>query len=182
MGVPPGGGPETLPPGSRCLFDAKTVDRAVDRLAVELAVRLWDANPVVICLMKGGLPFAADLVRRFYFNLELDYFHLARYSQQQGGELRMLRTPDTPLAGRTVLLADDVLDVGHTLRCAQQWTVDAGAKETLTTVLVRKDVPGAVATADYVALEAPNEFLVGRGMDVDGAWRQLSGIHCLPAP
>ena len=170
----------SLPPGSRCLYDARTVDRAVDRVAVEMALRLWDARPIVVCLMNGGLPFTADLLRRFYFDLELDYMHLARYEGQQGGDIRYLRKPTGTLAGRTVLLVDDVLDEGQTLRAAQRLVAEAGAKETVTAVLVRKGVPG-VARADFAALEAPDEFLVGRGMDCDGAFRQLSGIYCLPA-
>ena len=168
------------PPGSRCLFDARTIDRAIDRLAVELSLRLWDARPVVVCLMTGALPFAADLLRRFYFDLELDYLHLARYEHQRGGDVRVLRALDRVLAGRTVLLVDDVLDEGHTLH-AWRSSVVADADETVTAVMVRKNVAHRVATADYAALEAPNEFLVGRGMDCDGAFRQLSGIYCLPS-
>lgn len=170
----------SLPPGSRCLYDARTVDRAVDRVAVEMAVRLWDARPVVVCLMNGGLPFTADLLRRFYFDLELDYMHLARYDGQQGGDIRLLRKPTRALAGRTVLLVDDVLDEGQTLRAAQRLVAEAGARETVTAVLVRKDVSSPAAQADFAALEAPDEFLVGRGMDCDGAFRQLSGIYCIP--
>lgn len=169
-----------LPRGSRCLFDTRTVDQAVDRVAVELALALWDARPVVVCLMNGGLPFTADLLRRFYFDLELDYIHLARYAQQRGGEVRVLRKMDRVLEGRTVLLVDDVLDEGHTLLAAQRFVAAAGARETVTTVLVRKNVPEPAAVADFAALEAPNEFLVGRGMDCDGAFRQLSGIYTLP--
>ena len=168
-----------LPPGSRCLYDARAVDGAIDRVAVELSLRLWDTRPVVVCLMNGGLPFTADLLRRFYFDLELDYIHLARYEQQRGGAVQVRRGLARALAGRTVLLVDDVLDEGETLLAAKCLVADADA--TVTTVLVRKDVPGRVAAVDYAALDAPNEFLVGRGMDCDGAFRQLSGIYCLPS-
>lgn len=167
-----------LPEGSQCLFDAAAVDKAVDRVAVELAVRLWDAHPIMVCLMTGGLPFAADLLRRFYFDVELDYMHLCRYHGTEGRELRFLRRLERSVRGRTVLLVDDVLDEGETLRAAEESV--AGAAEVLTAVLVRKEVPKALAKADYAALEAPNEFLVGRGMDCDGAHRQLSGIYSLP--
>ena len=170
----------SLPHGSRCIYDARTVDRAVDRVAVEMALRLWDARPVVVCLMNGGLPFTADLLRRFYFDLELDYMHLARYEGRQGGDIRLLHKPSRVLAGRTVLLVDDVLDEGRTLRTAQRLVAEAGAGETVTAVLVRKDVASPAAAADFAALEAPDEFLVGRGMDCDGAFRQLSGIYSLP--
>lgn len=171
-----------LPDGARCLYDAAAVDAAVDRVAVELAVRLWDARPVVVCLMNGGLAFTADLLRRFYFDLELDYMHLMRYRNMQGGEVRFLRKPERAMAGRTVLLVDDVLDEGVTLRAAQDAVAGDSPAQLLTAVLVRKELgaPGA-AEADHVALDAPNEFLVGRGMDCDGWFRQLSGIYSLPA-
>ena len=161
------------------MFDAETVDVAVDRVAVEMALRLWDARPVVVCLMNGGLPFTADLLRRFHFDLELDYMHLSRYRHTTGGEIRFVRRLERPLKGRTVLLVDDVLDEGETLAAAQREMAAAEPDELLSAVLVRKDTP-AVTEVDYAALEGPGEFLVGRGMDCDGAFRQLSGIYALP--
>ncbi len=169
-----------LPPDARCVFDAETVDAAVDRIAVEMALKLWDARPVVVCLMNGGLPFTADLLRRFHFDLELDYLHLSRYRHTTGGTIRFVRRLERPLKGRTVLLVDDVLDAGETLAAAQREIEAAAPHEVLSAVLVRKATE-AVAEVDYAALEAPNEFLVGRGMDCDGAFRQLSGIYVLPA-
>ena len=80
-----------------------------------------------------------------------------------------------------MLLVDDVLDEGQTLRAAQRLVAEAGASETVTAVLVRKAVRDPVARSDFAALDAPDEFLVGRGMDCDGAFRQLSGIYCLPS-
>ena len=168
-----------LPPDARCVFDAAAVDVAVDRVAVEMALKLWDARPVVVCLMNGGLPFTADLLRRFHFDLELDYVHLSRYEHTTGGAIRFVRRLQRPLRGRTVLLVDDVLDAGETLAAAQREVAAAEPAELLSAVLVRKATE-AVADVDYVALAGPDEFLVGRGMDCDGAFRQLSGIYALP--
>ena len=169
-----------LPPGARCLFDAAAVDEAVDRVAVDMSLRLWEARPVVVCLMNGGLPFTADLLRRFHFDLELDYMHLTRYRHTEGGEICFLHKLERPLAGRTVVLVDDVLDEGETLLAAQRAVAEAGPAELLSAVLVRKDVD-TVAEVDYAALQVPNEFLVGRGMDYEGRFRQLTGIYALPA-
>ena len=169
-----------LPSGSRCVFSPACVDAAVNRVAARLAVRLWEARPIVVCLMNGALPFTADLLRRFHFDLELDYMHLTRYQGVRGGAVRVVRDLRCSLAGRTVLLVDDVLDQGLTLRAAQDAARARGAAEVVTAVLVRKRVPNAVARADHVALHASNAFLVGRGMDCDGAFRQLSGIYSLP--
>ena len=171
----------SLPAGARCVFPAAQVDVAVDRIAVRLALRLWETRPVVVCLMNGGLPFAADLLRRFSFDLELDYMHLTRYRGRQGdGEVRFVRDLERSLTGRTVLLVDDVLDAGVTLRTAQQAVAAHDPAEVVTAVLVRKAVPHAT-TVDVAALDAPAEFLIGRGMDCDGSYRQLSGIYSLPA-
>lgn len=171
---------ERLPAGARCLHTAAEVDAAVDRVAAQLAVRLWDAHPLVVCLMNGGLPFTADLLRRFYFDLELDYMHLTRYAGVRGGAVRVVRDLQRSLAGRTVLLVDDVLEEGVTLRAAQDAAAVRGAAQVVTAVLVRKHMPNAVTQADYEALAASgDEFLVGRGMDCDGRFRQLSGIYSL---
>lgn len=169
-----------LPAGAECLYSATEVDFAIDRVAVRLALRLWETHPVIVCLMTGGLPFTADLLRRFHFDLELDYMHLTRSADgQDGGTVRVLRDLQRPLAGRTVLLVDDVLDEGATLSCAQRVVSERQAATVLTAVMVRKEVPH-VAKADFVALDAPDAFLVGRGMDCNGAFRQLSGIYRLP--
>ena len=168
-----------LPPDARCVFEAQAVDVAVDRVAVELALRLWNARPVIVCVMNGGLPFTADLLRRFHFDLELDYLHLSRYQHTSGGEIHFVRRLERPLKGRTVLLVDDVLDEGETLAAAQREVNAAAPDQLLSAVLVRKETQ-AVAEVDYAALEGPDEFLVGRGMDCDGAFRQLSGIYALP--
>jgi len=168
-----------LPPGAQCVFDTGTVDVAVDRVAVELALRLWDTRPVIVCLMNGGLPFTADLIRRFHFDLELDYMHLSRYEHTTGGKIRFTRRLERSLEGRTVLLVDDVLDEGETLAAAQREVLAGKPAALLSAVLVRKDTK-AVAEVDFAALEGPNEFLVGRGMDCDGSFRQLTGIYALP--
>ena len=169
-----------LPPGARCVFDAETVDVAVDRVAVELALKLWDARPVIVCLMNGGLPFTANLLRRFHFDLEFDYMHLSRYEHTTGGKIRFARRLERSLEGRTVLLVDDVLDEGETLAAAQREVLAGAPAVLVSAVLVRKDTQAA-AEVDFAALEGPDEFLVGRGMDCDGAFRQLSGIYALPS-
>ena len=171
---------QSLPDDAHCVYSAAEVDAAVDRLAVRMAVRLWDAHPILVCMMTGGLPFAADLLRRFYFDLELDYIHATRYRGANGGQLQFVRQLERSVGGRTVVLVDDVVDEGVTLAAVRAAIGARGAAEVLTAVLVRKTVASACAEPDYVALDAPDAFLVGRGMDCGGAFRQLSGIYALP--
>lgn len=177
---------DRLPAGAKLLFSATEVDAAIDRLAVVLALQLWERKPILVCMMNGALPFTGDLLRRFHFPLELDYIHATRYPSDAsaegtvGGEVRFERDWQRNLAGRTVLLVDDVLDGGLTLAAAQEHLAAQGPERLISVVMVRKDVPRPKATADYAALEAPDEFLVGRGMDLGGAFRQLSDIYTLP--
>ena len=171
---------QSLPEDARCLYSAAEVDAAVDRVAVRMAVRLWDAHPIVVCMMTGGLPFAADLLRRFYFDLELDYIHATRYRGADGGPLHFVRQLERSVSGRTVVLVDDVVDEGVTLAAVRTAIAARGAAEVLTAVLVHKTVANACTEPDYSALDAPDAFLVGRGMDCGGAFRQLSGIYALP--
>ena len=176
-----------LPEGAKLLFSAAEVDAAIDRLAVTLALELWETRPILVCMMNGGLPFTADLLRRFHFPLELDYLHATRYPNTagkdgtSGGEVQFERDLQRDITGRTVMLVDDVLDGGITLAAAQEHLAAKCPERLICAVMVRKDVANAKASADYVALEAPDEFLIGRGMDLGGAFRQLSGIYSLPA-
>jgi hypoxanthine phosphoribosyltransferase len=136
----------------------------------------------MLVVMNGGLPFAAELLKRFAFALEYGYLHVGRYgSATRGGELRWHVEPDCAVAGRTVLVVDDVLDQGETLAAIRRWAVDAGAAAVVTCVLVDKAVAGSrPLEADHAALVLPDRYLFGCGMDYRGYWRNLPGIYALP--
>ena len=182
--------PPDIPKEAECLYDEAEVDFAIDRLAVRMALDLQDANPILVCVMNGGLPFTAALMRRFAFPLELDYIHAVRYrggkaavdkvETPQGGELDVRVNLERNVTERVVVLADDVLDRGTTLESIAERVVRAGAARVYTAVLVNKRVPGRTFTADYVALDAPDRYLIGGGMDCGGWFRNLGGIYALP--
>ena len=172
------------------LYDASEVDFAIDRLAVRMALDLQDVRPILVCVMNGGLPFAAALMRRFAFPLELDYVHAMRYrgGAAESGTLRTPRRGDLEVrvdlardvTDRTVVLADDVLDRGTTLDEIAARVAQAGAEQVYTAVLVNKKVAGRTFRADYAALDAPDRYLIGCGMDFGGWYRNLGGIYALP--
>ena len=177
--------PRDIREWGECLYDPAAVRFAVDRLAVRLTLDLADACPVVLCVMNGGLPFTAALLQRFAFPLELDYVHATRYRQADrdgrpvADTLRLRVWPTRPLAGRTVLLADDVLDEGVTLARLEARVEEGGAARVVTAVLVDKAVAGRTYTVDYAALSAPDRYLVGCGMDYNGWYRNLRGIYAI---
>ena len=163
------------------LFDQAEVLKAIDQLAVRLTVALADENPILICVMNGGLPFTAALMQRLHFPLQLSYVHVSRYRDAtEGGELIWHARPDLELTGRHVLLLDDILDKGLTLQALRSWATEAGATAVSVAVLFDKQLEGErPAQADYAGLECPDRYLFGWGMDFQGYWRNLPDVYAL---
>jgi hypoxanthine phosphoribosyltransferase len=168
---------------SEVIYDRAAVERAVDQLAIRIALELHDRHPVLVAVMNGGIVIAADLLMRLRFPLEVDYLHVTRYGDDtRGGELDWRALPRTPLAGRTVLLVDDIFDVGTTLAAAVARIQALGALDVRTAVLARKEVSRATAhEPDFVGLGVPDRYVFGRGMDFRGHWRNLPEIRALAA-
>ena len=166
-----------------CLADAATVEAALDRMAAEITARLADANPLVYAVMNGGLIFAGRILPRLPFPLEVAYLHASRYGHAIQGTLLDWRVrPTQDLRGRTVLVLDDILDEGHTLKAIIEHLKDEGAAEVLSAVLVhklhdRKATPGM--RADFSGLDIADRFLFGCGMDYKGYWRNAPGIYAV---
>ena len=173
--------PSALLAQADCLYSADAVDAAIDRIAQELTAALADAEPVVMCVMTGGLFFSGQLLGRLDFPLHLDYVHASRYQNNTAGtELSWQAQPKLDLTGRTVLLLDDILDEGITLLAIKERCLTLGAETVLTAVLVEKSLPHAKPMqADFVGLTVPNRYVFGCGMDAYGWWRNLPAIYAL---
>jgi len=158
------------------------VSAALDRMAGAIGRALGDSCPIVLAVMTGGAVPAVRLMRRFDFLHEFDYVHATRYGgATRGGEIEWLARPRLSLRGRSVLIVDDILDEGHTLKAIQGLCRDAGVSALHTAVLTRKlherCVPGV--SADFVGLEVPDRYIFGVGMDYHEYLRQLDGIYAL---
>ncbi len=165
------------------LFTPDEVTEALERMGAAITARLATATPLVLCVMHGGLITAGRLLPLLPFPLESGYLHATRYGHETcGGHLDWKVRPTEKLAGRTVLLVDDILDEGRTLAAIIDYCNGEGAKEVLTAVLVdkrheRKAHPGM--EADFVGLVSPDRFLFGCGMDYKGYWRNTAGIYAV---
>ncbi len=115
-------------------------------------------------------------------DVEFDYLHATRYRGAiVGSGLAWLHRPSTPLEGRRVLIADDILDEGHTLKAVRNWCEDQGAADVRIAVLCVKNHDRRVEDidADYIALEVPDRYVYGYGMDYHEQGRNLPGIYAL---
>jgi hypoxanthine phosphoribosyltransferase len=166
-----------------CLVDRAAVEAAIARMAAALGARIGKLNPLVLCVMNGGLIFCGQLLTRLPFPLEVSYLHATRYGRESsGGELEWQASLQVDLAGRTVLLVDDILDEGITLKALTDECQARGARQVLTAVLVdkqhdRKVLPGY--RADFTGLEIADRFVFGYGLDYDGMWRNAAGIYAV---
>mgnify|MGYP005848416775 CR=1 FL=1 len=171
---------EQVRAAAECVHSAEVVQAAVARLAESVSGAYADRDPLVLCVMVGGLRFTSDLLGHLHFPLELDYLQVSRYRLgTRGGELDWRRYPSASLRGRSVLIVDDILDEGVTLESVARHCRDVGAGSVETAVLVDKRLPERVLEADYHALAAPNRYLFGEGMDYRGYGRNLRGIWAL---
>jgi hypoxanthine phosphoribosyltransferase len=162
---------------AECLYTAEEVITAIDRLAVRVTVALAEADPLLLCVLNGGLPFTSALMQRLQFPLTLSYVHVGRYGDAtSGGALTWHARPQADLKDRHVVLVDDILDEGVTLAALEAWCFAAGASAVSSAVLLEK---GEGGRATFAALSCPDRYVFGWGMDFEGYWRNLPAIYAL---
>lgn len=166
---------------AECVASAETVQAALDRLAVEIAAVLAGELPLVLPVMGGAVVFAGQLLPRLTFPLEFDYLHVTRYRDKtRGGDMEWRVLPGKNVAGRTVLVLDDILDEGETLAAIRDKLQAMGAARVWSAVLTDKaNGLKKPIRADFVGLEVPDRYVFGCGMDAYGLWRNLPAIYAL---
>lgn len=166
----------------RVLLSADEIAERVDKLAEGFAAHV-DDGWTVVALLQGAIPFAADLMRAIekrgrhpiYDSLWLESYRDARESS---GKVVVRADISRSIEGRPALIVDDVFDSGRTIAYARAHLMAKGATRTLACAFVRK--PQALGEAiDAVGWDAPDEFLVGYGMDDAGRYRGLPHIAAL---
>ncbi|MDR9424555.1 MAG: hypoxanthine-guanine phosphoribosyltransferase [Marinobacter sp.] len=166
-----------------CLVNEQQVDKAINTMAQAITDRLQDSNPLLFCVMNGGLILTGQLLTRLRFPVQAEYLHATRYRQETtGGILEWKLRPEADIQDRTVLIVDDILDEGTTLCAIADYCLTHGAKEVLTAVLVdkqhdRKAKPDL--KADFTGMYVEDRFLFGYGMDYKGYWRNAPGIYAV---
>jgi hypoxanthine phosphoribosyltransferase len=162
----------------RVLYDAPTIARRNDEMAKEIAATGY-GDLLVVSILKGSFVFAADLIRALHdagLSPEVEFITLSSYrtGTVSAGEVTVLRDIETDVSGREVLLVDDILESGRTLAFARDLMLSRGASRVGIAVLL--DKPGKLAQpikADHVGFTCPDLFVVGYGMDVAHAFREL---------
>jgi hypoxanthine phosphoribosyltransferase len=166
----------------RILFDETTILRRLDEIAAQISADYRNRELTVIAVLNGSIIFMADLLRRIPLPLKLDCLSVASYhgGTETTGEVvfRQVALPD--IAGRHILLLDDILDSGTTLSAIRQKLEVVGPLSVKVCVLLRKTkIRLRPVEADYVGFEIADEFVVGYGLDYMERYRNLPCIGVL---
>ena len=164
------------------LYSSEEVEAAIEKMSKEITMALDDKNPVILCLMIGGIILTGKLLPLLNFPLQLEYVHATRYQgETSGGTLHWLRKPTLSLQDRHVLIVDDILDEGNTLTAMIEECENNQAKTILTAVLADKqlDKERSLDKADFTGLTVPNRYVFGYGMDYKEYLRNAPGIYAV---
>lgn len=166
----------------RVLIDEAVIGKRLDAMAREIERDFPGGTLVVVILLKGALVFAADLLRRVPRALEIECLNVASYhgGTESSGKVDFPDHHFPEVMGRHVLLLDDILDTGRTLRAVSDRLLEEGAIAVHTAVLLAKDKERAEEVrADYVGFAIGDEFVVGYGLDYMGKYRNLPYVGVL---
>lgn len=172
--------PKLLLEQAELIHDADVVRQSIDDVANALNQDYDALNPIVVAVMTGACFFLGQLLPKLRFPLEVDYVHATRYHGNISGKSIDWLVKPKPVAGRNVLVIDDILDEGVTLKSIVDEYKLRGATSVKTAVLADKLLSiEKPIQADYSALQVPDSYVFGCGMDVYGWWRNLPCIYAL---
>ncbi len=164
------------------IYSEQTVNLAISTIASQLNQDYADSYPVVLCVMGGAVVFTGQLLPKLTFPLEFDYVQATRYhGTTEGRHLEWKIKSKKLIRKRKVLILDDILDEGITLKTIVDECKRLGADEVKIAVLVEKQLDKIKPIApDYVGFAVPNRYVFGCGMDIYGWWRNLPAVYALP--
>ena len=166
----------------KVLITKEEIQVRCEELGKELTETYKDSNPLVVGVLKGAVPFMADIIRSIDAYLELDFMDVSSYGNAtvSSGEVKIVKDLDTNVEGRDLLIVEDIIDSGRTLAYLVDLFKYRKANSVKIVTLLDKPEGRVVdIEADYVGFNVPNEFVVGYGLDYAEAYRNLPYIGVL---
>ena len=169
-------------PCGEIVIDQTKIAAAVTRLAAQIQTDYAGQPLVIIGILKGAAIFMADLIRQLTLPLRVDFLRVSSYTGEgRSGDLRLEFDLTQSIADCHVLVLEDVVDTGKTLRFVKPHLLGKGALSVKFCSLLRKTSSPPDPHVDYVGFEVPDDYVVGYGMDLDGLFRNLPWIErCTP--
>jgi hypoxanthine phosphoribosyltransferase len=152
----------------------------IEEMAEEMNRELEGKNPLFLCILNGSFMFAAEIFKRIsLLDAEISFVKLASYEgTSTTGTVKELIGLNEDLAGRTVVILEDIVDTGITIeKVIDQLQAMNPAELQIATLLLKPEALKKDVKLDYIGIEIPNEFIVGYGLDYDGRGRNLIDIY-----
>ena len=167
----------------RTFIPYEKIEKAIDGVAEKVNADFRDCTdiPILLCVLNGSIMFTAELMKRLDFNCEIVSIKLSSYSGTQStGDVRQVMGLTADITGRRVIIVEDIVDSGNTIVELRKILADKGAAESyVCTMLLKPDACRKDISLDYVAMEIPNDFIVGFGLDYNEIGRNLKDIYVL---
>jgi hypoxanthine phosphoribosyltransferase len=166
----------------RVLFDAQTIAERVRGLGEEISLKHPDGNILFIGILKGAFVFLADLVRAVDVSCEIDFAKISSYGSGtvSSGKLDLIMDVSVPVKDRNVILVDDIVDTGLTLRAYGRHISEQSPRSLEIAGLISKTARREKEVhLDYCGFEVEDGFIVGYGLDCDEQYRYLDGLYVL---
>lgn len=164
------------------LFSAEAIAAKVTQMGVELAAHYEGKNPLVVGILNGSFPFMADLVRAMDIELEVDFMAVSSYGAgtKSSGVVRFIKDLEEPIEGRHVLLVEDIVDTGLTLRyLTEALRTRKPASIEVCALLDKQDKRTQDIEVQWRGFRCPDAFVVGYGLDYAGKYRNLPYVGVL---
>lgn len=164
------------------LLTEAEIQAKVKELGKIISEEYKDKNPLLVCILKGGVVFMADLMRAIDIPIEIDFMAVSSYGSETitSGEVKILKDLNRPVANRHILFVEDIVDSGKTLYYLTNLFKTRNAASVKTVTLLDKPDRRAVDfQVDWYGFEIPDEFLIGYGLDYDEKYRHLPDISVL---
>lgn len=160
-------------------IENQTIMKRVDDIAAEISQRYKDKKPLVVCVLNGAFPFAADLFRRLDIDAEITFIRLKSYEGTSStGVVREVLGLGADIKDRDIILVEDIVDTGHTIvNLVEKVKALGPASIAVATLLFKPEALQHDFTPDYVGFNIPKKFIIGYGLDIDGLARNLPDIY-----
>ena len=161
---------------------SKAIDKVADKINADF--RGCEDIPVLLCVLNGSIMFMGELMKRLDFNCQLVSTKLTSYDGTSStGKVKQAMGLTADLTGRRVIIVEDIVDTGNTIVELKRIIQESGAAESkICTLLYKPEAYKKDVKLDYVAMEIPNDFIVGFGLDYDELGRNFKDIYVLDQP
>ena len=171
-----------IPEGVEVYLDEETVDGRIKALGEEISKDYAGKEPILIGILKGSIPFMAQLAKRISLPAEFDFMAVSSYgnSRESSGKVRIIKDTDYDIKGKDVIVIEDIVDTGITMTRLFEMLKGRGACSLkLCTLLDKPSRRQVDIEPDYCGFEVPDKFMVGYGMDYAQKYRNLPYIGAL---